>query len=66
VPESPQSATLADPGNPTPPAECKKGFVRKKGKCVKKKPRHGKAGHGKKGGKKTHKGKAKDNRRAGK
>ena len=47
-PSSPGSAGFAGPGNvsePSPPVKCRKGFVRRKGKCVKKprqqqKPRH--------------------------
>ncbi|HUC07940.1 MAG TPA: hypothetical protein VMR96_07595, partial [Solirubrobacterales bacterium] len=33
---TPASPTLTDPGNPKPTPHCKKGHVRRKGKCVKK------------------------------
>jgi len=56
---NPSSSTFVGPGNKKPP--CKKGFVRKKGKCVKKhggkkqkgsgKKRHGPKGKGKQGSK---------------
>jgi hypothetical protein len=45
---SPPSATLSDPGNVKPAKSCKKGQVRKKGKCVRK--HRGKKGTGKHGG----------------
>jgi hypothetical protein len=43
APTQPSSASSASagPGNPsTKPPKCKKGFVKKHGKCVKKKPKH--------------------------
>ena len=59
--ESPGSASFFGPGNPRPASPCRKGFVRKHGKCVKqhhkKKAQHKKMGHhGKKGGKGSGKG----------
>jgi hypothetical protein len=36
---TPASPTLNDPGNVKPPKTCKKGKVKKDGKCVKKKPK---------------------------
>ena len=47
APTQPSSASSAFAGPPNPPpkpAKCKKGFVKKHGKCVKKKPK-GKAHH---------------------
>jgi hypothetical protein len=50
APQSPQqqsagTSAFAGPGNPKAPAACKKGFVRKQGKCVKQKPKHHKKKH---------------------
>lgn len=45
TPQSAGSATFSGPGNPKP-HKCRKGFVRKRGKCVKKPKRH-KGNHGK-------------------
>jgi hypothetical protein len=44
---TPASPTLNDPGNITPPRACKKGKVKKNGKCVKKRQKSKKKGGGK-------------------
>jgi len=46
----PLSETLTDPGNVKPAKKCKKGQVKKKGKCVKKKQKPSKANKHKPGG----------------
>jgi hypothetical protein len=51
---TPATSTVSAPGTPQPPLKCKKGFVKKRGKCVKQKSRkrkhnkHNKKGTGKK------------------
>ncbi len=48
---SPSSQSFSGPGNPPQNKPgCKKGFVKKKGKCVKKKPKKKKKGQAKRGG----------------
>jgi hypothetical protein len=49
APHTPATPAFLGPGNPAPkPTKCKKGFVKKHGKCVKKSKKHSKA-HKKRG-----------------
>jgi hypothetical protein len=60
---TPGSSTFQGPGNPKAP-KCKKGFVRRHGKCVKK-VKHGKKHHRKHHKKKVHKGKGQKKKHTG-